>query len=167
MPKIAHHIRRCQVICQIQMLSHPERAQDKKTNPTAGVDVSWWGFVPQTCMCDDFVYSHCVLFRPCLFWAELLCSFPRCCPHTLWRAASCCLISRPSDTNVPSAHQGVHSQQQERSPCSSFFYIYISFPPSLCFWPAKTHNLPAVEVYRDCIVGSSGDTHHRHHLGPD
>lgn len=65
------------------------------------------------------VNSHWVLFRPCLFWAEFLCSFPLCCPHTLWCAASCCLTSRPSDTNVPPAHQGVHSQQQGRSPCSS------------------------------------------------
>lgn len=83
-----------------------------------------------------FVYSHCELFRPCLFWAEFLCSFPLCCPHTLWRVASCCLISCPSDTHVPSAHQGVHSQQRERSPCSSSFFLPPFLPPSLCV-PAK------------------------------
>ena len=43
---------------------------------------------------------------------------------------SCCLISRPSVRNVPAAHWGVHSQQWERSQCSSFV-LPLSLPPSL------------------------------------
>lgn len=79
-------------------------------------------------LCDIFVYSHRELFRPCLFWAEFLCSFPLCCPHTLWQVASCCLISRPSDTHVPSAHQGVHTVNGGRGhPVPLFFFPYLLF----------------------------------------
>lgn len=86
------------------------------------------------CTCDVFPCPPTVLRYSGRVYSEPLCSSARCRPHTLWRAASCCLISRPSDTNVHSAHRGVYSQQWERSPRSSFILSPLSsssFPPSL------------------------------------
>ena len=134
--KLAHHIIRHQAFCQIQMLR-----LKIKHKPCCRC----WRFLHEVLhTADVHVCCFCVLplraiQAMCLFWAEALCSFPLCCPHTLWQAASCCLTSCPSDTNVPSAHQGVHNQLRERSPCSSLSLFFFFVPPSLCFTPSHTH----------------------------
>lgn len=109
--------------------------------PPPGVGVSWWAFVH--CLSSGFVCSHSELLRRRLFWAHL-------CPHTLWPVASCCLTSRPLDTYACGLIGGLHSEQQERSPCSPLF----SCPPSLAFSPTHTHRykfvfLPKLDL--DCL----------------
>lgn len=145
--KLAHHIIRHQAFCQIQMLR-----LKIKHKPCCRC----WRFLHEVLhTADVHVCCFCVLplraiQAMCLFWAEALCSFPLCCPHTLWQAASCCLTSCPSDTNVPSAHQGVHNQLRERSPCSSlslsFFFLCLPHCVSRLLTHTDTHNLSTVTI---------------------
>lgn len=139
--KIARYIPRCQLICQIQMLSHQKRTRKTNKPYCRCWLVSIWGVVHcrRSCvmsLCTPTVcYSGRVYSEQSFSTVFLAAVLTHC--DGLLPVASYPVL------HVPSAHQGVHSQQWERSACSSFFPYLL--PTLSVFLACKHTQSPHVE----------------------